>query len=75
MDFLFFGCSSSDVGVFFDSFLGSSLSNRGAKSKNAFAAMENQWTNGVGHVTKICGKIGIFAGVEKLKFLLRHMVS
>ena len=27
--------------------------NRGAKSKNEFAATENQWNTGVGHVTKI----------------------
>ena len=31
---------------FYDSLLRSSLSNRGAKLKNEFAATENQWTDG-----------------------------
>ena len=52
-----------------------SLSNRGAKSKNEFAAAENQRTTGVGHMTKNFGKNCIFAGAEKSKILLRHIVS
>ena len=56
-------------------FFGSSLSNRGVKSKNEFAAMENQCNTGVGHLTTICRKISIFAGAQKSKFLLRHILS
>ena len=84
LGFRFFGCSSPkfsksviyfDVGIFFVSFLGSSLSNRGVKSKNEFAVTENQWTKGVRHVTKNLRKISIFAGAQKSKFLFRHIVS
>ena len=60
---------------FFCSFFMLSLSNRGAKSKNEFAATENQCTKGVGHVTKIFEKIRIFAEAQESKFLLRHIVS
>ena len=64
-----------DVGVFCRSFLGSSLSNRGAKLKNEFAATENQWNTGVGHVTNIFSKNPHFCWSSKSNFLLRHIVS
>ena len=59
-----------DVGVFFVSFLGSSLSNRGAKSKNEFAATENQWNKGVGHVTKLFKKCAFLLDLKNRNFCL-----
>ena len=61
-------CKFILMSEFFCRFLGSSLSNRGAKSKNEFAATENHWTKGVGHVTKNFRKIRIFAGAENRFF-------
>ena len=62
------------MGIFFVSFFNSSLSNRGAKSKNEFAATENHCTKGVRHVTNKFRKIRIFAGAVKSKFLFRQIV-
>ena len=57
------------------SFLGLSLSNHGAKSKNDFAATENEFNEEVDQVTDLFLKVRIFAESQKSKFLLRRIVS
>ena len=51
-------------------FLGSSLSNRGAKSKNEFAATEKQCSKGVGHVTKKFEECVFMLELKNRKFCL-----
>ena len=70
--------NSFGLAVFFLHVLGSMLSNRGAKSRNEFAAAELHWTMGSGHgpeISKFSVKIRSFGEVQNLEILVALIES